>query len=242
VVLILVNLSMDGYTNNEQDRLYVDHPISAMQMMKHNNFWQSIYQLIFLVLSWVVYGNEGQLSGAIRMFRFCPAIRLDLFAFCVCGAVGQVLVFKLIKEYGSLVWITISVTRQLFTIVLSVLLFGHSVNWVQWSGVLLVFCGLSFEVLFNYLEKNHPEEPWDGSASSLLRLLSKVYSSLTTKKPITKNYVDKPTLSRTDSASSVLSDIEQHHTPEQTTGRKKFNKQKAPIPFGGKEWDKRKHD
>lgn len=183
------------------------------------------------------------------MLRFCPAIRFDLVAFCVCGAVGQVLVFKLIKEYGSLVWITISVTRQLFTIVLSVLLFGHSVNLIQWGGVMLVFCGLSFEVLFNYLEKHHPEEPWDGSASSLLRLVSKVYDSFTDAKSAQSGKgsghisLQKPALSRTDSDSSVLSDIEQHRTPELASGRKKHNnKQKTPIPFGGKEWDKRKHD
>jgi len=242
VALILINLSMDGYTSNEQDRLYVDHPISAMQMMKHNNFWQSVYQLAFLVLGWLVSGHDGQLYGAVRMLRLCPSIRLDLVAFCLCGAVGQVLVFRLIKEYGSLVWITISVTRQLFTIVLSVLLFGHRVNLVQWGGVLLVFCGLSFEVLFNHIEKNHPEEHWDGSVPSLVRILATVYTTLTSnssnKTPGLA--LQKPSLPRTDSTSSITSDIEQHGssaTPERTTGRKKMN---VHTPLS--DWDKRKHD
>lgn len=234
VLLILINLSMDGYTNNEQDRLYVDHPISAMQMMKHNNFWQSVFQLIFLLIGWFVSGQDGQLYGAVRMLRLCPALRFDLIAFCACGAVGQVLVFRLIKEYGSLVWITISVTRQLFTIILSVVLFGHHVNAIQWAGVLLVFCGLSFEVFFNYVEKNHSEQVWDGSVASLVLMLRAVVNGPT----ITSKKAAKVPLVRQDSAESTdtsFSDIEQHSTPERGLGRKQLSGKLG-------DWDKRKHD
>lgn len=76
--------------------------------------------------------------------------------FCSCASIGQVLLFALVKEFGSLVWVTISVTRQLFTILLSVVVFKHSVNFMQWIAISLVFLGLGLDIIMNYLAKDSP--------------------------------------------------------------------------------------
>jgi UDP-galactose transporter B1 len=55
------------------------------------------------------------------------------------------------KEFGSLVWITISITRKLFTILLSIFAFNHQVKMVQWMGIGLVFVGLTVETVMGYL-------------------------------------------------------------------------------------------
>jgi UDP-galactose transporter B1 len=54
------------------------------------------------------------------------------------------------QEFGSLVWITISITRKLFTILVSVFMFNHSVSAAQWAGIGAVFFGMFLEVLMNY--------------------------------------------------------------------------------------------
>ena len=73
--------------------------------------------------------------------------------FCLCAAVGQVLVFKVMKEFGSLAWITISITRKLFTILFSVFMFGHPIKQVQWLGIACVFLGMIVEVGMGYIVK-----------------------------------------------------------------------------------------
>ena len=91
-----------------------------------------------------------QPSLALNAFALSPDIRQDLFWFCTCASVGQILIFGVMKEYGPLTWITISITRKLFTILLSVFLFNHLINGYQWFGVLLATLGMVLEVYGKY--------------------------------------------------------------------------------------------
>jgi len=165
LLLVFINLSMDGYTNNEQDQIFMTHRASAAQMMKYTNAWQCLYQLGFLLIDWVIRGmayivglnssgsTGSQIALALNMLWQSPSLRAHVLLFCLCASVGQVFIFQLIQEFGSLVWVTVSVTRQLFTILLSVLLFGHRVNSLQWMGVLMVFLGLGAEVMLDLAHK-----------------------------------------------------------------------------------------
>jgi solute carrier family 35 (UDP-galactose transporter), member B1 len=150
VLLIIVNLAMDGYTGNEQDRVFVTHKVTAIQMMQFSSLWQCVFQFGLLVAGFLLQGSNSQFIRALEMLHQCPGLKWDILVFCVCSALGQIMIFQLIKEYGSLMWVTITVTRQLFTIILSVVLFGHSVNVVQWFAVLLVFVGLSTEIVLSH--------------------------------------------------------------------------------------------
>jgi UDP-galactose transporter B1 len=164
ICLVLLNLSLDGYTSNEQDDIFAKYSASSVEMMKYTNFWQSVYLSGFLVLCRLVFGSDSEASKAWNVFVLCPRVRIDILFFCLCAAVGQILILCVIKEFGSLVWVTVSVTRQLFTILLSVFLFSHPVNRMQWVGVALVFGGLSLEIVFNYRAKGQEQTR---SASSI---------------------------------------------------------------------------
>ena len=59
------------------------------------------------------------------------------------------------KDFGSLVWVTVSITRKLFTIVVSVIIFNHQVKLIQWLGIALVFGGMSLDIIMNYVDKHH---------------------------------------------------------------------------------------
>eukprot|EP01038_Epipyxis_sp_PR26KG_P006011 gene6011-8280_t len=154
LILIIINLSLDGYTNNEQDQLFAPpYSATSLQMMKNTNFWQSIYQTVYLLLFWLIFGSKSELSSGVTMILSSPELRFDILAFCTCAAGGQILIFGLIKEFGGLVWISVSITRQLFTMLLSVFIFNHQLKLVQWIGMVFVFGGLSLEIIMNYLSK-----------------------------------------------------------------------------------------
>ena len=57
----------------------------------------------------------------------------------VCSATGQLFIFYTIKEFGPIVFTVIMTTRQLFSICLSHVLFGHSLNMKAMVGAVLVF-------------------------------------------------------------------------------------------------------
>lgn len=56
-----------------------------------------------------------------------------------------------VANFGSVTLVTVTVTRKMLTMILSVVYYGHSLNHKQWMGVGLVFGGIGFEA---YLKRS----------------------------------------------------------------------------------------
>lgn len=52
----------------------------------------------------------------------------------------------------------ISTTRKVFTVLLSIIIFGHAVNAYQWLSILMVFGGLGYELFEELNEKKHKHD------------------------------------------------------------------------------------
>ena len=154
IFLVAMNLLLDGYTNNEQDRIFESLHATSLQMMKNVNLWTTFYISSYLFLGYLVQRGNSEIAGAYKSFSNSQELRFDILLFCICAAVGQVLIFAVMKEFGSLTWITISITRKLFTILFSVFMFNHPVKSIQWLGIALVFLGMTLEVVMSYISKS----------------------------------------------------------------------------------------
>lgn len=55
--------------------------------------------------------------------------------------------------FGSLFLVTVTVTRKMLTMIISVLWFGHSLSSMQWVGVACVFGGIGIEAELGKREK-----------------------------------------------------------------------------------------
>lgn len=58
-----------------------------------------------------------------------------------------------LSTFGSLLLVTVTVTRKMLTMILSVVWFGHSLGMMQWLGVGLVFGGIGIEAQLTKMEK-----------------------------------------------------------------------------------------
>ena len=56
-----------------------------------------------------------------------------------CGACGQLLIYYTIKTFGPLVFTIIMATRQLLSIVISCIIYGHTLSWKRIAGIIIVF-------------------------------------------------------------------------------------------------------
>ena len=63
-----------------------------------------------------------------------------------------------LSTFGSLLLVTVTVTRKMLTMIISVVWFGHSLTSMQWLGVGLVFGGIGFEAELNKREKESKEK------------------------------------------------------------------------------------
>lgn len=82
--------------------------------------------------------------------------------FAACGAVGQIFIYYTLSHFSSLLLVTVTVTRKMLTMMLSVLWFGHRLSGMQWVGVGLVFGGVGAEGVIQRREKAAKERAKKG--------------------------------------------------------------------------------
>ena len=163
--LLGVNLLFDGLTNSTQDHIFSSFkPYSGPQMMVAQNVLSTLLTVGYLValpllplsaLSFLSIppSSTTELSSAITFLQTHPAVLKDVLGFAACGAVGQIFIYVTLARFSSLLLVTVTVTRKMLTMMLSVLWFGHSLSGMQWLGVGLVFGGVGAEGLIAKQEK-----------------------------------------------------------------------------------------
>jgi solute carrier family 35 (UDP-galactose transporter), member B1 len=66
--------------------------------------------------------------------------------FAICSAVGQSFIFYTIANFDPLVLSTVTTTRKVFSVLLSIFLKGHSLSMMGWSGIGLACAGILSEL------------------------------------------------------------------------------------------------
>ncbi|EPZ33495.1 UAA transporter [Rozella allomycis CSF55] len=144
--LLFINLFVDGLTNSWQDRLFFTFNVKASQLMFFMNAFAFTFMTIYLGMPFV---SNNELYEALNFISQFPNVLSDLVLFSFCGAIGQTFIFYTLEQYGSVILTTITVTRKLVTILLSLLWFDHSVNGKQWFFVSIVFGAILIETYFS---------------------------------------------------------------------------------------------
>jgi UDP-galactose transporter B1 len=138
LALVTINMLLDGFTGSTQDSLLSgNRGITAYQLM----FWMNLFSF-GLMLAWIMNPWNSELMEALRFVVHAPRALPDILLFCICGALGQTFVFKSLGSFGSITLVTITVTRKLFTIVLSVIFYGHNIASLQWMTIGIAFMGI----------------------------------------------------------------------------------------------------
>lgn len=148
LLLLLINLLVDGATNSTQDHIFMRWKVNGAQMMFFMNAFSCVLMLAFLVFvtPWLT-SDGGELKKALVFLATYPESVKDVMLFGICGALGQVFIFYTLERFGSLLLVTINVTRKMMSMLLSVFWFNHILSWGQWAAVGIVFGGISIEAL-----------------------------------------------------------------------------------------------
>lgn len=147
LLLAMTNLTIDGFTNAEQDRINRRHGVSPYYMMAMVNVWSLSFAGLYLLGDLLYRGVAASELGTVAAFvQRHPGVRVDLVSFAFANALGQVFIYSIIDEFGSLVSVTVTVTRKMITLFLSILIHKHPIQWWQWLGVLSVFGGVGLKI------------------------------------------------------------------------------------------------
>ncbi|CAH0475984.1 unnamed protein product [Peronospora belbahrii] len=143
LLLLFLSLTLDGISGPKQEEIAHQLRPSVHQQMLNTNLWAVIYTGLGALVT-------GQ---AFEGFFFCienPAILKSVFYFSVCSSLGQNFIYFTIQQFSALTCTTITTTRKFFTILFSVVWYGHELSLMSWCGVAVVFVGLGWELSSKY--------------------------------------------------------------------------------------------
>ena len=164
LLLLSINLLFDGITNSTQDYIFgTFRSYTGPQMMVAQNLLSTLLTVFYLLLSPLfpssfsfastASSGPNELAAALNFIAKHPPVFLDVVAFAACGAFGQIFIYYTLSKFSSLLLVTVTVTRKMLTMMLSVLWFGHSLTAMQWVGVSMVFGGVGNEARIQRNEK-----------------------------------------------------------------------------------------
>ncbi|KAJ7254319.1 UAA transporter [Mycena haematopus] len=151
IVYLLINLALDGAVNSTQDEIFARHRVTGQQMMLWINIFCTLLTTVLSALPLpyipVIHPTEAgsELAAALEFVYTHPSIKIPLLQFAITGALGQLFIFETLQHFGSLTLVTVTLTRKMFTMLLSVVVYNHKLNAGQWLGAGVVFAGISVE-------------------------------------------------------------------------------------------------
>lgn len=147
IALLSINLLLDGLTNTTQDHVFSSPQVytrfTGPQMMVAQNVLSTVLTTLYLVIMPYISSTgilhailpfpippstETELSTAISFLSRHPETLKNVLGFAACGAIGQLFIFYTLSRFSSLLLVTVTVTRKMLTMLLSVFWFGHSLS------------------------------------------------------------------------------------------------------------------
>lgn len=144
VAFIVLSLVMDGVTAGFQKRLKEETKKAGVKPKPYDfMFWTNLFMAATAI---VIAAGIGEFTTGMAYITANPEILPMIVKFAICSAVGQSFIFYTIANFDPLVLSTVTTTRKIFSVLLSIFLKGHSLSLMGWSGILLSCSGILSEL------------------------------------------------------------------------------------------------
>ena len=142
-ILLIGYLGTDAFTSNWQGKLFTTYKMHSVQMMAGVNLFSCIFTFTSLVQQGAFY------SSLVFMSQF-PNFAWDCVLLSMCSGLGQLLIYHTIDKFGPLAFTIIMTLRQAMAIILSCVLYGHTITASGVFGVLIVFSAVFLKIYYGH--------------------------------------------------------------------------------------------
>lgn len=144
VAYIILSLVLDGVTAGFQKRLKAETAKAGVKPKPYDfMFWTNLYMCITAV---VISGALNEIGPGLAYCTANPELYTKIVKFAICSAVGQSFIFYTIANFDPLVLSTVTTTRKIFSVLLSIFLKGHSLSLTGWTGIAMACSGILSEM------------------------------------------------------------------------------------------------
>jgi hypothetical protein len=142
VALLVIFFVCDSFTSQYQTALYKKHPsLTQTQMMLAGNCMGLLISSVFVATSW------SSVSKSLVYIAANPAVIGRMLALGLSGAMGQFCIYTAIKVLGPLPFTWMMTVRQLLSVLISLVAFGHGMSAVKLACIVTVFAIMSSKQL-----------------------------------------------------------------------------------------------
>ncbi|KAG5859863.1 uridine diphosphate-like transporter [Encephalitozoon hellem] len=139
ILVLVTSLLADGIINSGQDHLFRTFKISSFQMMYYTNLFRFLISFTIILLT-------DNLKYSIGFIKSTPEVVPDLFLYSTFNILGQIVIYSMVRSHGSITLTTVNLTRKMFSIFLSLIVFGHKIEKVQALSILGVLGSIALEM------------------------------------------------------------------------------------------------
>eukprot|EP01040_Poterioochromonas_malhamensis_P017181 gene17181-19689_t len=148
-LMLTVSLCFDGATGAYEDKLMAKDHVEPFDLMYNIQFGKAVIAFCSLVAT----NGLNDFIGTIQNGG------ISLFFLGLTGALGQVFVFVTISKFGALNCALIGLCRKILSLVLSIILYGHTLNAFQYVGLLLSITAM----IANFYERGGKKHGGEGA-------------------------------------------------------------------------------
>ncbi|KAL7714913.1 UDP-galactose transporter-related protein 1 [Entamoeba marina] len=128
ILLIFISLISDGVASSQEDIISHKYSIHTLYVM----FYSNLYAIPLFIIISILNGDLFQVFHLI---------------YTLCSVLGQYLIYRLISLANALLLVAVTNTRKIITMVISVVVFGHSISSLQVASVVIVFGSLFCDIM-----------------------------------------------------------------------------------------------
>lgn len=144
VLMIFLSLVMDGVTAGFQKKLKAKMELHGVKPKPYDfMFWTNFYMMLVAI---VVAFSLGEVKSGLTYCLHNPLILKLIMKFSLCSAIGQSFIFYTVSHFDPLVCSTVTTTRKIFSVLLSIFIKGHQLSAHGWFGVSLACGGILSEI------------------------------------------------------------------------------------------------
>uniref|UniRef100_M1AQU3 Adenosine 3'-phospho 5'-phosphosulfate transporter n=3 Tax=Solanum TaxID=4107 RepID=M1AQU3_SOLTU len=139
-------LGFDGFTSTFQDKLFKGYDMEIHTQI----FYTTVCSCLLSFTGMIMQGNLLMAIDFVSRHHDCF---FDIALLSTVATASQFFISYTIRTFGALTFATIMTTRQLLSILLSCLWFGHPLSWEQCVGAVIVFGALYARSFLNTKKK-----------------------------------------------------------------------------------------
>ena len=163
LLLLLCFLGLDGFTSTAQEYVFHEYKTSKYNQMFYINCCSALVSFVSLLIT----------QTLLSSFAFCgvhPWFVVDAMTLCIAAVGGQFFIYSMVKEFGALVFAATMNVRQVVSILISYITYGHPITALQILGLTVVFSALFYKSYLGFTSKGESkgEKNEKGEADPLI--------------------------------------------------------------------------